>query len=81
MLSRWQAINSDSLGARDKDGVVRFNSRWSGSRPELCTFLRIRRAKAALILIAALQRQRVRAAFGLLADSVVRKGDETMFCS
>ena len=75
---RWQAINRDSLGARDKEGVVRFNSRWSGSRPEICSFLRASRAKASLTLITAFHRQRVREAFGLLAHSVVRKGDEAV---
>ena len=81
MLFRWQAINRDSLGARDKDGVVRFNSRWSGPRPELCSFLRARRATAALTLLNFLQRQRVREAFGLWADAVVRKGDEAVLGS
>ncbi len=78
MLFRWQAINRDSLGARDKDGVVRFNSRWCGSRPELCSFLRARRGVAALTLLTALHRQRVREAFALLAHSVVRKGNEAV---
>ena len=88
MFFRWQAINADSLGARDKYGVVRFNSRWSGARPELCTFLRIRRAKAALTLLTALHRQRVREAFVLLArsfsaasHSVVRERNEAVLGS
>ena len=78
MFFRWQAMNSESLGARDKQGVVSFNSRWSGFRPELCSSLRIRRAHASLTLITALQRQRVREAFAFLAHSVVRKGDEAV---
>ena len=78
MLFRWQAINADSLGARDKQGVVRFNSRWSGPRPELCSFLRARRANASLTLLTAFHRQRVREAFALLAHSVVLKGDEAV---
>ena len=81
MFFRWQAINADSLGARDKDGVVRFTSRWSGARPELCSFLRTRHAKASLTLLTALQRQRVREAFALLAHSVVRERDEAVLGS
>ncbi len=63
----WDSINRDSVGSRDRQGVLRWRHTWDGvSRPEVCSLLRARRGGACIALLGGLHRGRSRAARGAL---------------
>ena len=63
----WDSINRDSVGFRDRQGVLRWRHTWDGKpRPEVCSLLRARRGGACLALLSGMHRGRSRAAWGAL---------------
>ena len=62
-----QSISRESLGARDKHGVVIWNKKWSGApRAQLSSLIRARRAFFCLSLLRAAHRAKVKQVWTLL---------------
>ena len=62
-----QGLSMESLGARDKHSVVRWNKSWSGApRAELSSLIRARRVFFCLSLLCAAHRAKVKQVWTLL---------------